>query len=387
MNTAVEWSFPARPAAAARKPVYGHYRFLLALSVMAAHYGDNLAPLPLRTVLFPLGFGPIGVSGFFVLSGLIVAEAAERFYAERPLPFLANRMLRLVPPLVFSIVLAFAVWSVLAVLGPVVPLDGGHLRPITIAPPRPADILWSTLNLFPLPARWRPVPSIDLQPVIWSLRVEMLFYATMAIGLTITALVRSRFSAISANRAWSLFLLAAGIVVAFAFLAWSIGAAPDTAGTLPFFALGVSLHIGRRAPLAGLVGVAVFTPMALYNFATAQLADRAVWRLDADPITLDPLAPTLLLTAVLLVLMVLILRPPPIPRRLDRWLGDLTYPLYLNHVTAGVATATLIGRGVGAVVVATAGAVALAWIATTVVDGTVKQWRDRLRGRAIEEIG
>lgn len=390
MNTAAEWILPGETATAVRrKPLYGHYRFLLALMVMLAHYGDNLAPLPVREVLFPLSFGPIAVSCFFVLSGLIVTEAAEVFYARRPWAFIGNRGLRIVPPLLFSILVAYAVYAALVARGPIVFLDGGRLIPVTMSGGLdPLDIVLNAVGLLPLPDAWLPRVGIDLQPVIWTLRVEMLFYFVLFAGLLAAALPeRFRPWGLSPERLWTGFLMLAGTATVAAFAAWGLGHAPATFGLLPFFALGACLHIGQRRPAVAVGGVLLFTPMGLYDFVVYQLPERNIWQLDRTivPPPLDPLAPALILSACLLLLLLLIHRPPALPRRLDRALGDMTYPFYLNHVTMGTVVATLLGRGAVPFAIATVGALGLAWGATVTVDGATRRLRDRLRGRTVNE--
>jgi peptidoglycan/LPS O-acetylase OafA/YrhL len=76
-----------------------------------------------------------------------------------------------------------------------------------------------------------------------------------------------------------------------------------------------------------------------------------------------------------------ITRVPARVRRLDRWSGDLSYPLYIGH---GVVVVTLLGladhRGWGLYALGIAGSLVLAVILHRLAETPLRGLRDRLRG-------
>ena len=77
-------------------------RALAASSVMLSHFADAQQP----GILFPfVGYGPLGVYIFFVISGFILPYAMWRagYTLDQWHVFLAKRVLRLYPPYVVSI--------------------------------------------------------------------------------------------------------------------------------------------------------------------------------------------------------------------------------------------------------------------------------------------
>ena len=66
--------------------------------MVLVQHGLLLLPEGQRGMLYQLELGAVAVAVFFALSGFIVAEAVGTFYAGRPVAFLVNRTLRVVPP-------------------------------------------------------------------------------------------------------------------------------------------------------------------------------------------------------------------------------------------------------------------------------------------------
>lgn len=75
---------------------FGAFRLALAMMVLLQH-GLLVLNSRGRELFYDLELGAVAVTTFLALSGFIVAEAIDRFYAGRPLAFLANRALRVVP--------------------------------------------------------------------------------------------------------------------------------------------------------------------------------------------------------------------------------------------------------------------------------------------------
>ncbi|MER8779076.1 hypothetical protein NKJ09_27610 [Mesorhizobium sp. M0189] len=78
---------------------------LLAIFVVLQHFLANLVPEPIATAPLPCEFGNIAVLVFFALSGFVISEAADRIYAGRPVAFMANRLLRILPHFALATIL------------------------------------------------------------------------------------------------------------------------------------------------------------------------------------------------------------------------------------------------------------------------------------------
>jgi peptidoglycan/LPS O-acetylase OafA/YrhL len=94
----------------------------------------------------------------------------------------------------------------------------------------------------------------------------------------------------------------------------------------------------------------------------------------------------LVLTALLLAALVWLIRLPACswPRHLDKALGNLSYPLYLNHYAVGIAVYDTIPlRGAGVFLFALLLALAVSWLMSRAVDVPLIALRARLRGTAL----
>jgi peptidoglycan/LPS O-acetylase OafA/YrhL len=138
------------------------------------------------------------------------------------------------------------------------------------------------------------------------------------------------------------------------------------------FLVGVSLFFFQARPGRSRAGLLlVSTALAAAGFVS--------WRQHGAPIL--PLQLPLL--AILLALFAWLVTPRLAAgrrKRLDRRLGDLSYPLYLNHYVVGILATSLaprasLGLYAGAVVVA----VLLAVCAERLVDRPLRRVRDRIR--------
>src|ERR1700760_1525893 len=85
---------------------FGGFRLLLAVFVMVQHFGADLAPAPLAIVLAPYMPGGVAVLVFFALSGFVISEAIDAVYRDRAVPFLTNRLLRILPHFLLAVALS-----------------------------------------------------------------------------------------------------------------------------------------------------------------------------------------------------------------------------------------------------------------------------------------
>ncbi|WP_283179983.1 acyltransferase [Gemmobacter sp. 24YEA27] len=302
-------------------------RFFAAVLVLLNHFAVYRASVPEVTLvpdarawpwLAPMiGTGAVGVEIFFVISGFVIAMSAEgRSGARGAARFVMARGWRILPALWISGAISVAaLW-----------LTGADLLPLL---PR---FLHSALLL--------PVgPYID--GVVWSLVVEAVFYTWIALvilcgrtgRLLRVALVIGGLSAV--HLALLLWATLGGMEVLQALL----GRFPFKLLLLQhgvFFALGMMIHGSRRArpDIGMLCAMGVFAALGLVDIALqagagvgARVASVLIWLL-----SLAVLIRSLHWDA---------------PRRMQpvlRFLGDLSYPLYLNHYTTGMAVTFLLHR-------------------------------------------
>jgi peptidoglycan/LPS O-acetylase OafA/YrhL len=333
---------------------------MLALLVVFQHF-QYLLPRPEPWLLSHAGLGIVAVTIFFVISGFVVAEANIIFYKQRPCAFLANRLMSVVPPYMAALLLAAAGQVALWQAGRLVLWDfaliGSPLQPSLLA----AGVLGLVPGFHP-----RMIADQDFEfiPFAWSLRVEMGFYI-----VTFLILLAARHSGIKILV--PLILLAAWLVCA----AFLVRLRPGLLSSGPMFLVGIAaclhLRVGTRA--TKFYAIACLPLMAL-GFAS--------YGQRGSPILVLQL---LLVAALLVALQHLIrMRACPWPTAVDRALGALSYPLYLNHYIVGIVLYDLVPR-LGPVLYlgGIASAVGLAWVMASVVEPAFDNLRARVRGGSL----
>ena len=346
--------------------LFGAFRFMLALMVLLQH-SLLLLPPERKNLFYTLELGAVAVTCFFALSGFIVGEAMCSFYAGRPFAFLGNRILRVVPPYLLALCLAICVQSALFAAGRLVPLDA---RPDG-APWQPRIILAAMCEIVPgLPA-WRiSGQTFSFVPFAWTLRIEFAFYA-LAFA---TCWAMNRLAAgarVALARA-----LAAAAVLLFGLFLMRHGAGPKQVLCIPFFAFGLGCFAleRHRAALdwAVLLAIGVAVPLAFTYWGQRghpAIAYQIPWLCTL-------LAGFLALSRVRTV--------PAKLRRLDRHLGDLSYPLYIGHGIALVLLASLVAaRGWLPYAACVACSIGLAICLRAVAEKPFEHLRNRLRGSPV----
>jgi peptidoglycan/LPS O-acetylase OafA/YrhL len=315
----------------------GTIRLALAMLVVVQHSLDTTAPTALKLALEPFELGSVAVFLFFTVSGFIVMEALDRVYRDRPVAFIANRMLRIAP----------TYWLALAVLLLTIQIiiaSGGRLAIIEIGLPSDTSIgtiFANALAILPggggLLTRTGAPAYLEL---VWALRIEILFYIVLfllAIAANTAAVGLPRVLAVAG---------AAALALA------AIGNDALRGGSLehlPYFVLGVAAYfIARRMeqppPAAlGLAGAAI----ALIVAHLLGQPDR-----NSSGI-LRNTGMQLLVFSVFFATMGLLIAGQSrlrsaVPKfePIDRLAGELTYPLYLFHVPA-LALAHWLSNGEG----------------------------------------
>jgi len=334
---------------------FGAFRFLLASMVVISHT-HTLAGEPLA-FLAPLGIGNMGVMTFFILSGYVIAEAVTVFYSNRPGAFLLNRSLRIYPPFAVALVLSVGIHALVASIHELKFYDD-------IAAPEKifaaTNITANALSLIVLLGLERLGLSVEYPFVrySWAVAVELQFYIAFAF---LYFLVKGR---------GSLTIVVLALIAVFAFAMPNFG----SRGWIPYFMCGVALfHLQRKA---GTLLAAV--SIVLLNWhAYVYIARNPDANVIGCLVILDAL-----------ILMLWILSVSEIPKslkRLDKFLGDITYPLYLNHYAISIVMLTLFWneRNMVLFLVTYVLSVAFSYLAMLCTEPLTRTLRDRIRGQRL----
>lgn len=329
----------------------GTWRLFLALLVVHGHLHDDWWA------------ASFAVFSFYVISGYLVTLMMNRRYrytARGIRAFFANRALRIYPPYYLAVALSLLVLA----LVPISYVNG--LNPSLKLPTTFAGILTNGIIVglgFEQPAR--------LVPPAWALHVELCFYA--AIGLFL------------GRGPW----LAAAWFAASAAWAWSVPAASFSktyftlaAASLPFAAGACVFHLGSRIE-RGWQALPRHAPPVLGVFVYL-LPFAAVIQWSANPMRTAFYA-NIAATAFLLAVLARTEVRSPRLRSLDRFFGDLSYPIYLFHWQTGILAAYALGLGKGTWAAFLGGAVpavALAIAETRWLARPLESMRTRIRMRA-----
>lgn len=359
--------------AAAAGPVYrplGTFRFLLALMVVAQHF-TNIGPLGFRSAVAPLEAGSLAVLAFFAVSGFVIAEAIETFYRSRPAAFLTNRVIRIFPPLLATFALTVAVLGVLFLMGPVAHPD------VTVGEPLHPSVL-SARNLVANVLWWLPglksllgAPDLKLVVVAWSIRVEVLFYLVMAGLLVLPA------------RWYRPGLMATAAAMLALFGAFVAGKGPDVLQFVPYFVFGVALFYALTGHRVALVPLALAIAGCAAQMRVSVMIDNPA--LVAAYGAMPHLSRAALLTGCLALIPLLASMSAGRWQRIDQFLGDMSYPVYLNHCIVLPAVRTyapdLSAVGLAAVLVYV---LALSYVMHALVEPTLVRLRARIRRAGTE---
>ncbi|MGN6389102.1 MAG: acyltransferase family protein [Burkholderiaceae bacterium] len=363
---------PLSSSAAASRGRYrflGTYRFLLATLVLLHHFQHLLEP-DQQAAVSALNLGEIAVTIFFVISGFIVAEACDSFYAGRPGAFLTNRVLRIAPPFLGALAVSVLAYAVMWNQDALRFFD----RPLVISPLDPTLLARNLLSIFPLSRYGVSGPAAFLfLPVVWTLRLELAFY--LAAFLAYLAVDRLRGASRAERRrivGWCAF--PAGFLL---FLVYVVFGKPGMFASAPFFMLGMAGYfvLQRSTPtrilLAAASAAAAVWAFAIYPGRHVPDVSAARWVVFAILLTMPFLLATTYPEAAWI-------------RRLDGRLGDLSYSLYLNHYIVGVALYSLFDeRGVDLLAVGFAASLLLSMAMKTLIETPMKSLRTRIRRHSL----
>lgn len=357
----------------------GAFRLVLAMLVVIQHYGTTVAPPALIAVLLPLEVGSVAVLIFFVLSGFVIAEAVAKSYATKPRAFLTNRLLRILPVYALCTTVAVLVHYLLFIAG--LPIIG--VSPTTPAP----EIMFSAKNILAnFIAVLPPLNDVieadyNFLPVIWALRTEMLFYICVFLCLLISEGARRVCSGRQRPRDVYPIVLTVGYGVGMAVALASVaGWAPPIFGFFPYFASGYALYLYYSAVAGTTPFLVAALAMVLVHFNSLAPLHPVYGYVRDQEMQLALLAALMLAVAALAALRMR-------ASRIDRGLGDLTYPLYLVHripLTVLLAWPSLYGW-IGLAAGCAASLMAAA-VLTRLLDPLIGRLRERVRGGPLYRV-
>ncbi|MBX7249173.1 MAG: acyltransferase [Caulobacteraceae bacterium] len=352
----------------------GVIRLILALAVVLSH-------MPGTGVAFISG--GLAVQAFFVISGFYMALVLEGKYADRGL-FYSNRLLRLAPTYLVMLLIAGVALFAFGVSATGTPelFTTAFSNPATAVVMGFENLLvvgqellfWVRLEpdgglvidpSGPLPSEtvtvgWQAL----LVPQSWSLSMELMFYALAPF------LARMRWWALLGVALASIGLRYGGPqVLPVDYLLWAGRFFPTA---LFLFLMGMLAHralpLAARAPRWIGVFLALGVAALLVLLPQAGLADEAArWTVYLGLAATTPF----IFSAFRSVAW-------------DRWIGELSYPLYLCHLFV-VALVLTFNNGQPSLIVGVAASLALATLLVLLVEKPVDRWRQRrVASRATE---
>ncbi len=360
---------------------FGGFRFFLALLVLFSH-SSWIYTSP-DSLIRKVGLGNIGVMAFFVLSGFVIAEAADTFYARKPWHFLANRFLRLIPTyvgaLILSLMIHYLFWDsavALENLSSAIEFKNSSFswtnisfNFVGISP------FLSSSFFFKLFANnFTPYMFVHYS---WAVLVEFYFYLGCFVLLIIDLKRRSSCWLGSCYIFLCMHLFSEYAVTLHRIFSFA-----------PYFILGISFYRQKISSQRFWKWVGLFSFVAMIfhfsRYVQGQINFGSKWWIGLSQ-------PQNFIAILLLVLSVIILQfladqtVSKNVKSVDRVFGDLTYPLYLNQ-TAVLIVAFALGTKESGIMIG-----ALVWIVSIVIaqgsviaiDRPITILRATIRGRQL----
>lgn len=343
------------------EPIYrplGAYRLALATLVVVGHFLQSIAPGSSEWFLLP--YGTVGVMSFFLVSGYVISEAAETFYKGRPVSFAVNRLLRIFGPYWFALIITAVVIASLYGLQ----ISGHSLRQdwrsgfyiVTTCLP------WNVIA----PLDYRVVlaaePCYVIVRYIWAVVVEMQFYFAVAVALLCGRYLSLRISALVVG------VIAFALYIFSHFTKWG----PIYSLTYsPYFLAGFLMYVSRGKTLKWTLAA------ILLLWITVDFWDKVKGG------SLPVQTTALMVFSTLLFIGLCWQSCEEKLARHDRYGGDLSYPLYLNHYAIEIILVALLPAGWSSFTLALFAALLLAIAAKMLVEPRLSGLRSKLRGHKL----
>lgn len=342
--------------------LFGTYRAILALFVVFEHFLPAFAPKDWEFINSVI-WGRIGVLLFFVVSGFVIADACDSFYKNRPLAFLKNRFWRIYPPYILALFLSIIIQYLLSYL------QAKAILPAQPEPPYYARIPDKLVLLKNLVAPFdTDIPNgLEHYTIyvryIWAVVVEIQFYLFMA------AVVLLRIPLLMA--------VIAALSIYFYSMYYNLPSQLVVVGSIPYFLLGILMYVLTLRKNKTNIWLVLLTAFVAYltinNFCMGSNKK------------FDVVLTTVIFSAMLVVLYILshINSNNLLIKKIDSLLGNISYPLYLNHYIVEIAIVGLLPRSSTTFICGIVIVLAFSYAAYISVEPFTKRIRNKVRGYAL----
>jgi peptidoglycan/LPS O-acetylase OafA/YrhL len=355
---------------------FGSFRLLLAFLVLIQHFLANVAPEALASLFMRFEMGSVAVLVFFSLSGFVIFEAVDQIYQDRPASFFANRLLRIVPHYFVAVTAAILLYYFFDATKTLrIARDGAWTGESAFAI---KNILVNYLGFMTYTNNFMTYEFIG---IAWAIRIEMAFYIVVAAAIF---LVRSHTSLSSQQPHLDRIGLLFAVLLSPLYILSVLGKLPRMFQFEPYFVFGCALYVvvARRNQVAVVVICVSLLAIAWQFLAQPPLHPR----LSFERSVAAQFALLLSLLSLMIVLALARVRSVRL-RRVDRFLGDLTYPLYVSHPNVMVIfLSTTVGYSYPILCVSLIAALVVAWISSLIVDPSVRKIRDTVRGGPLNQL-
>lgn len=277
--------------------MFGTYRYILAAMVALHHLWHS----------HPTYIGTYGVYGFYMLSGYLMTLVLNEVYgfsSDGTIRFLTNRALRIYPS--YIIAMLFSLTVILLTQ------DTATLQPIITKLGELTTMEWLS-NIFIFGLTSKPYPIV---PPAWSLSVELFLYIAMALFLARQRHISILWFLLSLS--YTIYMVAIGTEFPDRYF-------PIVAASLPFSIGSLIYHYRYYFNHIPKWSAAITGSMFILN----GIAARYLW----DDVKFQGFYVSIILSALLLISLINI-KKNDVPfwfYRFDKFLGNLSYPIFLLH--------------------------------------------------------
>lgn len=270
--------------------MHGTLRFLLAALVALSHFGVSLPNF---------NQGVTAVVIFYMLAGMVSYKLITNQFSNQPLSYYKNRFMRIYPLYFLTLLFAFFIYLI------------GAKSAFISSTPNIADYL-ANLTIIPLAYyMYTGQDSFTLIPPAWSLGVELQFYLLAPFIIT-----NKKKLYIFLSISLSIYILAT-----FGTINTDIYGYRHIAGVLSIFLLGVLLQKALQDDREAKIIIALIHLTAVISLALLYMYDLKA------PYNYETLSGII----IALPLLLFIKKTPFVSSRIDKYLGSLSYALFLIH--------------------------------------------------------
>lgn len=285
--------------------MFGILRTILALMVLVGHLTDQWQ------------IGTYAVFAFYMISGYLMTYIMQEAYGytlDGRKRFAINRFVRLYPSYWFVLLLSVAI---VAIVGASFAASYNKL----IVMPGSSGEWMSVLSMIYV-ADFPNKVAPNLAPTTWAITVELFFYLCICMGLSKTKLRVSIWLALS---------LAYVVYCQVAELSWPYKYFPIPAASLPF-AIGAFIYFRKKEGFISLSDSWVTSPILL----TLLLVTNAVATLLVPEYFQTGFYVSFFISILLCYELAMDRGWPFLSMKVDKLIGDYSYPIYLMHWQIGL---------------------------------------------------